>query len=107
MFTPDGEGTVIRWTYEFKPRRGRYLLVRRGLAPVWRHYMQAGIEAAAKACESALCHSSSKTMEPVHPMSALARGRSLRQRNAGQSLTAARCSRALRPLHQTDSGRRV
>lgn len=50
-FTPDGEGTVIRWTYEFKPRRGRYLLVRRGLAPLWRHYMQAGTEAAAKACE--------------------------------------------------------
>ena len=24
-FTP--EGTVIRWTYEFKPRRGRYFLV--------------------------------------------------------------------------------
>jgi hypothetical protein len=50
-FTPDGEGTVIRWTYEFKPRRGCYLLVRLGLAPLWRHYMQAGIEAAAKACE--------------------------------------------------------
>jgi hypothetical protein len=42
-FTPDGEGTLFRWTYEFKPRRGRYLLVRRGLAPLWRHYMQAGI----------------------------------------------------------------
>jgi hypothetical protein len=50
-FTPDGEGTVIRWTYEFKPRRGCYLLIRLGLAPLWRHYMQAGIEAAAKACE--------------------------------------------------------
>ena len=24
-FTPDGEGTVIRWTYEFKPRRGRFI----------------------------------------------------------------------------------
>jgi hypothetical protein len=41
----------IRWTYEFKPRRGCYLLIRLGLAPLWRHYMQAGIEAAAKACE--------------------------------------------------------
>jgi hypothetical protein len=50
-FTPDGEGTVIRWTYEFKPRPGRYFLIRRGLAPLWQHYMQAGIEAAARACE--------------------------------------------------------
>jgi hypothetical protein len=50
-FTPDGEGTVIRWTYELKPRCGRYSPARRGLAPLWRHYMQAGIEAAAKACE--------------------------------------------------------
>jgi hypothetical protein len=40
-----------RWTYEFKPRRGCYLLIRLGLVPLWRHYMQAGIEAAAKACE--------------------------------------------------------
>ena len=51
-FTPDGEGTVIRWTYEFKPRRGRHFLVRRGLAPFWRRYMQAGIEAAARASDS-------------------------------------------------------
>jgi Polyketide cyclase / dehydrase and lipid transport len=50
-FSPDGDGTIIRWTYEFEPPRGRYLLVRRGLAPLWHHYMQAGIEAAAKACE--------------------------------------------------------
>lgn len=49
-FTPDGEGTVIRWTYEFKPRGGRYFLVRRGLAPFWRRYMQAGVDAA-RACE--------------------------------------------------------
>jgi Polyketide cyclase / dehydrase and lipid transport len=32
-FTPDGNGTMIRWTYEFKPLRGRYFLVRRALAP--------------------------------------------------------------------------
>jgi hypothetical protein len=50
-FTPDGEGTVIRWTYEFKPLRGRYFLVRCGLAPLWRRYMLAGVEAAARACE--------------------------------------------------------
>jgi hypothetical protein len=50
-FTLDGEGTVIRWTYEFKLRRGRYALVRRGLAPFWRRYMQVAVEAAARAAE--------------------------------------------------------
>jgi Polyketide cyclase / dehydrase and lipid transport len=50
-FTPDDAGTVIRWTYEFKPRRRRHLLVRLGLAPLWRRYMLAAIEAAARACE--------------------------------------------------------
>jgi hypothetical protein len=50
-FTPDGDGTVIRWTYEFKPLRGRYVLVRRGLAPLWLRYMQAGVEAAARVAE--------------------------------------------------------
>jgi hypothetical protein len=47
-FTPDGNGTVIRWTYEFKPLRGRYFLVQRGLAPLWRLYMQQGVETAAR-----------------------------------------------------------
>ena len=46
-FTPDGSGTVIRWTYEFKPLRRRYWLVRYVLAPLWRYYMQAGVEATA------------------------------------------------------------
>jgi hypothetical protein len=50
-FTPDGDGTVIRWTYEFKPRRGRMAVVRSGLAPLWRHYMQASLEAAARVAE--------------------------------------------------------
>ena len=38
-FTPDGPGTLVRWTYEFKPRPGRGVLVRFGLAPLWRRYM--------------------------------------------------------------------
>jgi len=50
-FTPDGDGTVIRWTYEFKPLRGRYFLVRKGLAPLWRRYMQESVEAAARVAE--------------------------------------------------------
>ena len=50
-FTPDGCGAVIRWTYEFKPLRRRSWLVRHVLAPLWRHYMQAGVEAAARVAE--------------------------------------------------------
>jgi len=50
-FTPDGDGTVIRWTYEFKPLRGRRVLVRSGLAPLWRRYMQASLETAARVAE--------------------------------------------------------
>jgi len=50
-FTPDHGGTIIRWTYEFKPKRGRRLLLRLGLAPLWRRYMQAAVEAAAKVAE--------------------------------------------------------
>ena len=51
-FTPDGEdGTVIRWTYEFKPLAGRRLLVARAIAPLWRRYMRAALEAAARVAE--------------------------------------------------------
>jgi hypothetical protein len=42
---------VRRWTYEFKPLRRRYWLVRRLLAPLWRRYMQAGFEAAPRVAE--------------------------------------------------------
>lgn len=38
-FAPDGSGTLIRWTYEFKPRDGCFALIRIGLAPLWRRYM--------------------------------------------------------------------
>lgn len=43
-FTSDGCGTLIRWTYEFKPRPGVRGLVRLGLAPVWRCYMLAALD---------------------------------------------------------------
>jgi hypothetical protein len=42
-FTPDGQGALIRWTYEFKPRAGCYLAVRFGLAPLWRRYMRSAL----------------------------------------------------------------
>ena len=61
-FTPDAEGTVIRWTYEFKPLRRRYLLVRRLLAPLWRLYMEVGIEEAAKVAEK---RSAAKDTNPM------------------------------------------
>ncbi|WP_375386355.1 SRPBCC family protein [uncultured Microbacterium sp.] len=44
-FTPDGPGTLIRWTYEFLPRPHRRLALRLGLAPLWRRYMESAIEA--------------------------------------------------------------
>jgi hypothetical protein len=50
-FTPDGSGAVIRWTYEFKPVRRRYWIVRHVLAPLWRNFMQAGVEASAHVAE--------------------------------------------------------
>ena len=50
-FTPDGGGTLIRWTYEFAPLPARFGIVQNGLAPLWRRYMRHGIEAAAQAAE--------------------------------------------------------
>lgn len=52
-FAPDGEGTLIRWSYEFKPLPGRRLLLRRGLAPLWRRYMQDAIEKSRRVAEHA------------------------------------------------------
>lgn len=40
-FTPDGTGSIVRWTYSFFPRRGRTPVVRWVLTPVWRRYATA------------------------------------------------------------------
>jgi hypothetical protein len=50
-FTPDQQGTVIRWTYEFKPRPGCHPVIAFGLAPVWRRYMLDAIRATVSAVE--------------------------------------------------------
>ncbi|WP_329204875.1 SRPBCC family protein [Streptomyces sp. NBC_00683] len=50
-FSSDGDGTLIRWTYEFKPLPGRGPLVRLGLAPAWRRYMIDGVNKAAQVAE--------------------------------------------------------
>jgi len=63
-FTADDGGSVIRWTYEFKPRRWRTLLVRRGLAPLWRRYMQAGLELAARIAEEQSTLASAPSTSP-------------------------------------------
>ncbi|KQM83926.1 SRPBCC family protein [Agromyces sp. Leaf222] len=44
-FTPDGLGTVIRWTYEFSPLPGRRFVIRRIVAPLWRRYMATSLRA--------------------------------------------------------------
>jgi len=55
-FTPDGDGTLIRWCYEFQPLPGRQLLIRRGIAPLWRRYMQRGVEGSKRVAEKSQGH---------------------------------------------------
>ncbi|MBR8743534.1 SRPBCC family protein [Nocardiopsis sp. MG754419] len=50
-FTPDGAGTVVRWTYEFRPRPGRAFALRWIIGPLWRRYMLVGVVRAARAAE--------------------------------------------------------
>jgi Polyketide cyclase / dehydrase and lipid transport len=50
-FTPDGDGTLIRWTYEFKPLPRRLFLLRRIVAPLWKRYMKVGVEGSARGAE--------------------------------------------------------
>lgn len=51
-FSPDGFGTLIRWCYEFKPRRRRTLIVRHFLAPLWARYMRSAIASTVVAAEN-------------------------------------------------------
>lgn len=51
-FNPDGDGTLIRWTYEFKPLPGRRWILAGPFAPLWRRYMVAAIERCLQLVES-------------------------------------------------------
>lgn len=42
-FNPDGDGTLIRWTYEFKPLPGRRWILAGPFTPLWRRYMRAAL----------------------------------------------------------------
>jgi hypothetical protein len=51
-FNPDGEGTLIRWTYEFKPLPGRRWFLAGPFAPLWRRYMAAALKRCIQAVEA-------------------------------------------------------
>lgn len=43
-FLPDGTGTMIRWTYEFKPLPGRRWVLAGPFTPLWSRYMQRALD---------------------------------------------------------------
>src|SRR4051812_36623375 len=43
-FLPDGAGSMIRWTYEFKPKRWRRWLIAGPFLPLWRRYMKKALD---------------------------------------------------------------
>lgn len=51
-FTPDGDGSLIRWSYEFKPLPGRRWVVAGPFKPLWRRYMAAALARCVAASES-------------------------------------------------------
>jgi hypothetical protein len=51
-FNPDGDGTLIRWTYEFKPLPGRRWILAGPFTPLWRRYMAAALARCVQAIES-------------------------------------------------------
>ncbi|WP_207920360.1 SRPBCC family protein [Saccharopolyspora aridisoli] len=52
-FSPDGSGTLIRWTYDFKPRAACHGPIRVGLGPLWRRYMLAALTGTVEVIEHA------------------------------------------------------
>lgn len=51
-FTPDGNGTLIRWSYEFMPLPGRRWIIAGPFKPLWRRYMAAALARSIEASES-------------------------------------------------------
>ncbi|WP_250007911.1 SRPBCC family protein [Actinoplanes sp. M2I2] len=53
-FNPDGDGTLIRWTYEFKPLPGRRWIVAGPFALLWRRYMVVALDRMVQWSEAAV-----------------------------------------------------
>ena len=51
-FNADGDGTLIRWTYEFLPRPGRRWILAGPFTPLWRRYMTAALQECVLAAEA-------------------------------------------------------
>jgi hypothetical protein len=50
-FTPDGTGTIVHWTWEFRTRFGRGPIVALLVGPLWRQYMRKMIRTAVRTAE--------------------------------------------------------
>lgn len=62
---PDGDGTLIRWTYEFKPLPGRRWILAGPFAPLWRRYMTAALARCVHVIETHDNHDNSDISEQV------------------------------------------
>ena len=51
-FTPDGQGTLIRWSYEFKALPGRRWIIAGPFKPLWRRYMVAALARSVETSEA-------------------------------------------------------
>jgi hypothetical protein len=51
-FNPDGDGTLIRWTYEFKALPRRRWILAGPFSPLWRRYMVAALARIVRAIEA-------------------------------------------------------
>ena len=53
VFTPDGDGCMIRWTWEFKARFGRRWLMAAVVGPLWQRYMRQMMATTVRLAEAA------------------------------------------------------
>lgn len=51
--SPDGSGSLVRWTWEFAPRWGRRTLMALVVGPLWRQYMRRMIRSVTAAVTAA------------------------------------------------------
>ena len=51
-FAPDGDGCIVRWTWEFAPRRGRRLLMAAVVGPLWQRHAARAVRLAVEAAQA-------------------------------------------------------
>lgn len=66
-FAPDGDGSVVRWTWEFKPKAGCRTVLAAVVVPLYRRYMQRVVDRSVELVDPVRTAAAGRPLLPTRP----------------------------------------